>query len=159
MSSAIVRVPCPDNEPVRGYAPGSPEKKALKDAIKKLSGQKIEIPLIIGGQEVKTGNLGKCVCPHDHKHVLATYHKAGKAEVRQAIQAAQKAKAEWAAMPWEHRASILLKAAELLAGPWRQIINAATVLGQSKTPFQAEIDSACELIDFWRFNPYYYQQV
>ena len=159
MANAVVQVPCPGNEPVRGYEPGSEDKKALKAAIKELSGQKLDIPLIIGGEEVRTGNKGKCVCPHDHKHVLATYHKAGAAEVRQAIKAAQKAKAEWAAMPWEHRASILLKAAELLAGPWRMKINAATILGQSKTPFQAEIDSACELIDFWRFNPFYYQQI
>ncbi|PIE23326.1 MAG: 1-pyrroline-5-carboxylate dehydrogenase [Planctomycetota bacterium] len=159
MANAIVQVPCPGNEPVRAYEPGSADKKALKAAIKELSSQKLDIPLIIGGEEIRTGNKAKCVCPHDHKKVLATYHKAGAAEVRLAIKAAQKAKAAWAAMPWEHRASILLKAAELLAGPWRMKINAATMLGQSKTPFQAEIDSACELVDFWRFNPYYYQQI
>ena len=159
MADSLVNVPQPENEPVLDYAPGSAEKKAVKAALKQLSGEKIEIPLIIGGEEVRTGNMGQCVVPHDHKHVLATYHKAGPAEVRQAIQAAQKAKAEWAAMPWQQRSSILLKAAELLAGPWRATINAATMLNQSKTVFQAEIDSACELADFWRFNPYYYEQI
>jgi len=159
MADSIVNVPVPENEPVLNYAPGSPEKKALKAALKTLSAKSIEIPLIIGGEEVRTGNMGKCVVPHNHKKVLATYHKAGPAEVRAAINAAQKAKAEWAAMPWQQRASILLKAAELLAGPWRATINAATMLNQSKTALQAEIDAACELIDFWRFNPYYYEQI
>jgi len=159
MADSIVNVPVPENEPVLSYAPGSEEKKAIKAALKDLSGSPLEIPLVIGGQEVRTGKLGKCVSPHDHKHVLATYHQAGPAEVKAAINAAQKAKAEWAAMPWQQRASILLKASELLAGPWRATINAATMLNQSKTPFQAEIDSACELIDFWRFNPYYYEQI
>ncbi len=159
MADAIVNVPIPENEPVLGYAPGSPEKKALKAALKTVGSKQIEIPLIIGGQEVRTGKIGKCVVPHNHKKVLATYHQAGPAEVKQAIQAAQKAKAEWAAMPWQQRAAVLLKASELLAGPWRQTINAATMLNQSKTPVQAEIDAACELIDFWRFNPYYYEQI
>ena len=159
MADAIVNVPAPENEPVLNYAPGSPEKKALKASLKQLAGEQIEIPLIIGGEEVRTGKLGKCVVPHNHKKVLATYHQAGPVEVRMAVQAAQKAKAEWAAMPWSQRASIMLKASELLAGPWRQTVNAATMLTQSKTPFQAEIDAACELIDFWRFNPYYYEQI
>jgi 1-pyrroline-5-carboxylate dehydrogenase len=159
MADAIVNVPVPENEPVLSYAPGSPEKKALKAALKELAGNQLDIPLIIGGKEVRTGNLGTCVVPHDHGHVLATYHQAGPREVKAAIAAAQKAKADWAAMPWQHRASIMLKAAELLAGPWRATMNAATMLGQSKTAFQAEIDAACELIDFWRFNPYYYEQI
>ena len=159
MADAIVNVPVPENEPVLSYAPGSPEKKALKAALKDLAGSQLDIPLIIGGKEVRTGNLGTCVVPHDHGHVLATYHQAGPREVKAAIAAAQKAKADWAAMPWQQRASIMLKASELLAGPWRATMNAATMLGQSKTAFQAEIDAACELIDFWRFNPYYYEQI
>jgi 1-pyrroline-5-carboxylate dehydrogenase len=159
MADAIVNVPVPENEPVLAYAPGSDEKKALKAELKRQSGERIEIPLIIGGQEVRTGKTAENVCPHDHKNVLATYHQAGPSEVKAAIRAAQKAKAQWAAMPWEHRASILLKAAELLAGPWRAKINAATMLGQSKTPFQSEIDAVCELIDFWRFNVSYYEDI
>jgi 1-pyrroline-5-carboxylate dehydrogenase len=159
MADSIVNVPVPENEPVLNYAPGSEEKKALKAALKTVGAKSLEIPLIIGGEEVRTGKLGKCVVPHDHKKVLATYHQAGPAEVRQAVAAAQKAKAEWAAMPWQQRASILLKASELLAGPWRATINAATMLNQSKTAFQAEIDAACELIDFWRFNAWYYEQI
>ncbi len=121
--------------------------------------EEIEIPLIIGGKEVRTGNTAKAVCPHDHKHALATYHQAGQKEVEMAIQASQKAWTEWSEMPWEHRAAIFMKAAELLAGPMRASANAATMLNQSKTVFQAEIDSACELIDFYRFNPYYMQFV
>jgi len=159
MADAIVNVPVPENEPVLSYAPGSGEKKALKAELRRLAGQQLDIPLIIGGEEVRTGNLGKCVCPHDHKHVLGTYHQAGSVEVKAAIKAAQKAKAEWAAMPWQQRASIILKAAELLAGPWRATINAATMLGQSKTPFQSEIDAVCELADFWRFNVSYYEGI
>jgi 1-pyrroline-5-carboxylate dehydrogenase len=157
MADAIVNVPVPQNEPVNSYAPGTEEKKALKAELKRLSGEQIEIPLIIGGEEVRTGNLAKAVCPHDHKHVLAKVHQAGAPEVRAAIKAAQKAKAEWAAMPWEQRVSIILKAAELLTGPWRYTLNAATMLGQSKTPHQAEIEAVCELSDFWRFNCSYYE--
>ncbi|MCP4421930.1 MAG: aldehyde dehydrogenase family protein, partial [Chloroflexi bacterium] len=117
--------------------------------------QKIEVPLIIGGEEVRTGNTAEMLIPHNHGHVLGTYHKAGAKEVNMAIEAALKARQEWADMPWEHRAAIFLKAADLLAGPWRSTINAATMLGQSKTAFQAEIDAACELIDFWKFNVHY----
>jgi 1-pyrroline-5-carboxylate dehydrogenase len=118
-------------------------------------GEKIEIPLIIGGEEIRTGNTTDAVCPHDHHHVLGTYHKAGETEVRMAIEAAGKAWREWSEMPWEHRAAVMLKAAELLAGPWRDTLNAACMLNQSKSVYQAEIDSACELVDFWRFNPHY----
>jgi 1-pyrroline-5-carboxylate dehydrogenase len=159
MSNAMYDVPYPQNEPVKGYAHGSPEKKELKDALKKMAGEKIEIPMVIGGQEVRTGDLADCVQPHNHKHVLGQYHKGGEKEVKMAIKAAQKAKKEWSNTPFEHRAAILLKAAELLAGRYRQVLNAATMLGQSKNAMQAEIDSACELIDFWRFNCYYAQQI
>ncbi len=159
MSDAIYQVPVPENEPIKGYAPGSPEKAELKAAMKDLSGQQIEIPLVIGGKNVTTGNLGDCRMPHKHSHLLGQYHKGGVKEVKAAVAAARKAKKDWAAMPFQQRAAILLKAADLLAGPYRQVLNAATMLGQSKTCFQAEIDSACELIDFWRYNPYYAQDV
>ncbi len=155
MSNAIIQVPKPQNEPILGYGPASPEKAQLKAELKRMLSEEIEIPLIIGGKEVRTGKMAKAVCPHDHKHVLATYHQAGEKEVGMAIEASRKAWAEWSEMPWEHRAAIFLKAAELLAGPMRAPANAATMLNQSKTAFQAEIDSACELIDFYRFNPYY----
>jgi len=157
--NGMFRIPEPSNEPVRAYAPGSPEKKSLKAKLIELRSQEIEIPLIIGGEEVRTGRMGTCIVPHKHGHVLARYHKAGKAEVERAIRAAMEARAAWSAMPWYERAAILLRAAELLAGPWRDTLNAATMLGQSKTVFQAEIDSACEVIDFWRFNPYFMQQI
>jgi 1-pyrroline-5-carboxylate dehydrogenase len=155
MSNAIFSVPVPGNEPVRSYAPGSAEKKSLKKRLDEMSSEEIEIPILIGGREVRTGNLGTAVCPHDHKHVLARYHQAGAAEVQAAAEAAKAAWHDWSEMSWEARASILLKAAELLAGPWRDTLNASSMLNQSKTVFQAEIDSACELIDFWRYNPYY----
>ncbi len=157
--NGMFRIPKPANEPVRSYAPGSPEKKSLKAKLAELRSREIEIPLIIGGEEVRTGKLGSCVIPHKHGHVLARYHKAGMAEVERAIEAAMAARAAWGAMPWVDRAAILLRAAELLAGPWRDTLNAATMLGQSKTVYQAEIDSACEVIDFWRFNPYFMQQI
>ena len=159
MPNAVYQVPYPENEPVKGYEQGSPEKTAMKAALKDLAGRRIEIPLVIGGQEVRTGALADCVMPHEHQKVLGRYHQGGEKEVKAAIKAAQKAKKDWAATPFEHRAAILLKAAELLAGRWRQTLNAATMLGQSKNPFQAEIDSACELIDFWRFNPFYAEQI
>jgi 1-pyrroline-5-carboxylate dehydrogenase len=159
MADTLLTVPLPENEPILGYAPGSTEKTELKAALARLSGDALEIPLIIGGKEVRTGKLAACRVPHAHAQTLATYHQAGAREVRRAIQAAQKARQGWAAMPWQHRAAILLKAAELLAGPRRAAVNAATMLGQSKTPFQAEIDAACELIDFWRFNPWFYERI
>ena len=140
------------NEPVKSYAPGTPERKELKEQLEVIANQQIEIPLIIGGKEIKTGNTGQVIMPHKHSHVLAIYHKAGKEEVQMAIEAALEAKKIWAEIPWEERASIFLKAAELLSTTWRQKLNAATMLNQSKTPFQAEIDSACEIIDFWRYN-------
>jgi 1-pyrroline-5-carboxylate dehydrogenase len=157
--NGVFRVPQPTNEPIRAYAPGSPEKRSLKAKLAEMRGREIEIPLIIGGEEVRTGKLGTCIVPHDHTHVLARYHKAGKAEVEKAIAAAREAHVGWSRMPWVDRAAIFLRAAELLAGPFRDEANAATMLGQSKTVFQAEIDSACELIDFWRFNPHFMQRV
>ncbi|HEX9009371.1 MAG TPA: L-glutamate gamma-semialdehyde dehydrogenase [Holophagaceae bacterium] len=159
MSLGIFKVPHPVNEPVKGYAPGSPERASLSARLKEMAAQKIEIPLIIGGKEIRTGKLAKAVMPHDHGHVLADVHLGGEAEVKLAIEAAAKAKVEWAAMPWEARVSIFLKMADLLAGPYRDVLNAATMLGQSKTSHQAEIDSACELVDFYRFNSFYYEQI
>jgi 1-pyrroline-5-carboxylate dehydrogenase len=155
MSNAILPLAVPVNEPVRSYAPGSPEKKSLTARLHEMGSEQIEIPLIIGGKEVRSGDIGQAVCPHDHKHVLATFHTAGAPEVAAAAAAAKEAWKGWSETPWEERASLLLRAADLLAGPWRDTVNAATMLGQSKTAFQAEIDSACELIDFWRFNPYF----
>ena len=155
MANGIVSVPQPLNDPSSSYSPGSPEKASLKAKLKEMLSEEIEIPLIIGGKEVRTGNTGTSVCPHDHKHVLATYHKAGEAEVQAAIDAAAEAWKDWSEMPWEHRAAVMLKAAELLQGPWRDRMNAACMLNQSKTAFQAEIDAASELVDFWRFNPHY----
>jgi 1-pyrroline-5-carboxylate dehydrogenase len=155
MPNGIVPVPKPTNEPIHGYEPGSAEKASLKARMQAMLAESIEIPLIIGGKEIRTGNTAKAVCPHDHAHVLATYHQAGQDEVELAVKAASEAWKTWSEMAWEDRAAVLLKAAELLAGPWRDTLNAATMLNQSKNAFQAEIDSACELIDFWRFNPYY----
>src|SRR5437870_812566 len=152
-------VPPPVNEPIRSYAPGSPERASLKAKLKAMESEKIDMPLIIGGKEVKTGACGRAVMPHDHAHVLGDYHKASEKHVLQAVEAAQKAQKEWAAWSFEDRASVLLKAAELLTTTWRDTINAATMLGQSKTVFQAEIDSACEIIDFWRFNAHYAQEL
>ncbi|MCS7183395.1 MAG: L-glutamate gamma-semialdehyde dehydrogenase [Thermoanaerobaculum sp.] len=157
--SGSFRIPKPVNEPVKQYAPGSPERLSLKKKLAEMRSQEIEIPLVIGGKEVRTGKFGTCVMPHRHGHVLARYHKAGPAEVDLAIQAALEAHRSWSRMAWYDRAAIFLKAAELLAGPWRDTMNAATMLGQSKTVFQAEIDSACEIIDFWRYNPYFMQQI
>lgn len=159
MSNAFFRVPQPINEPVKTYQPGSQERKELKAKLQELKSKQIEVPLIIGGEEVKTGNTEKIVMPHNHSHVLGHYHKAGKKEVDMAVDAALTAWNEWANMPWEQRVSIFLKMADLLAGPWRSTLNAATMLGQSKTAHQAEIDSACELIDFWRFNSYFFTKL
>jgi len=159
MANETISVPIPRNEPVLSYAPGSKERQELKEKLKEISSKTIEIPIIIGGKEYKTGNMGECRCPHDHKMLLARYHKMTPALAKQAVKTAIRARDEWAEMPWESRAGIFLKMADLLAGPWRQTLNAATMLGQSKTPFQAEIDSACELVDFYRFNTYYMQQI
>ncbi|MCI2425556.1 L-glutamate gamma-semialdehyde dehydrogenase [Candidatus Acetothermia bacterium] len=152
MSNAKFTLPEPINEPILAYQPGSPQRAALKKRLAELARETIEIPLIIGGKEIRTGNLGKCVMPHDHQHVLATYHKGGPAEMNAAIEASQRAWKTWSVMPWTERASIFMKMAEMLSGPWRATLNGATMLGQSKNAFQAEIDSACELIDFLNFN-------
>jgi 1-pyrroline-5-carboxylate dehydrogenase len=157
--AGVRRVPTPHNEPNRSYAPGSPEKAELKARLKSMAGERLDIPVIIGGREIRTGHTAQAVQPHDHGHVLADWHKAGPAEIARAIDAAAEARREWSSWRWEDRAAVLLKAAELLAGPWRATLNAATMLGQSKTVFQAEIDSACEVIDFWRFNPHYAQEL
>ncbi|MFL5576898.1 MAG: L-glutamate gamma-semialdehyde dehydrogenase [Gemmatimonadaceae bacterium] len=153
------RVPPPVNESVKGYAPGSPERAALKARLKAMASERIDIPLVIGGEEIRTGDTAQSVMPHDHRHVLADWHKASPEHVARAVRAANEAHREWANWSWEDRAAVFLKAAELLATTWRSTVNAATMLGQSKTAFQAEIDSAAELIDFWRFNPYYAQEL
>ncbi len=159
MSNAYFMIPKPYNEPVLGYLPGSPERATLKAELKKQSDEVVTIPLIIGGKDVYTQQFGQIVMPHDHGHVLARYCIAGKEELKMAAEAALAAKAAWAKMPFEHRAAIMLKAAELLAGPWRARVNASTMLGQSKTPYQAEIDAACELCDFFRYNSYFASQI
>jgi 1-pyrroline-5-carboxylate dehydrogenase len=159
MHDAIVQVPNPINEPVQGYAPGSPERAQLKAALDRMAGEEIEIPCIIGGERVKTGRLERVVMPHEHGHVLARFHLGGPDELERAIRAALDAKREWEAMRWESRVAVFLRAAELLAGKHRMTLNAATMLGQSKTCHQAEIDSACELIDFWRFNCSYVPKI
>src|SRR5579872_318194 len=149
---AIFRAPEPYNEPVRNYAPGSPEREGLRLRLQELESQRLDIPLLIGGEEIRTGDTFEAVEPHKRAHVLATVHKGGAKEVERAVAAAAQAWNDWSRTPWEDRAAIFLRAAELLAGPWRSTLNAATMLGQSKTAHQAEIDSACEVIDFWRFN-------
>jgi 1-pyrroline-5-carboxylate dehydrogenase len=159
MTNGIVSVPAPVNEPVRSYAPGSPERDSLERRLEQMLAEEIEMPLIIGGEKILTGRTKKAVCPHDHSHVLGSYHQAGEKEVNEAIEASQSAWREWSSLGWEDRAAVLLRAAELLSGPWRDTLNAATMLNQSKTVFQAEIDSACELIDFWRFNPHYMERI
>ena len=153
------RVPAPVNEPIKNYAPKSAERAEIKSRLKTMADERIDIPLIIGGREVRTGDTSTSVMPHDHKHVLGDYHRATAAHVSQAIAAAADARVEWANWAWEDRAAVFLRAAELLTTTWRSTLNAATMLGQSKTVFQAEIDAACELIDFWRFNPGYAQEL
>ena len=157
--TGVRRVPTPVNEPIKGYAPGSPERADLKDRLKRMAGERVDIPIVIGGREVRTGTTVQSVMPHAHQHVLGDWHKATKANVTQAIDAAREARKEWGNWAWEDRAAVFLKAAELLATSWRSTLNAATMLGQSKTAFQAEIDSACELIDFLRFNAAYAQEL
>jgi 1-pyrroline-5-carboxylate dehydrogenase len=159
MNNAVFEFKQPKNEPVLSYAPGSPERAALKKELEHQRSMQIEIPIIIGGKEIKTGNLGKVVMPHDHKHVLATYHKVSEKEVQMAMTAALKARETWATMPWTERASISLRAADLIAGKYRYVMNAATMLGQSKNAYQAEIDSACEVIDFLRFNVFFANEI
>ena len=145
-------IPKPINEPILSYAPGTPEKASLKKCIQGLKSKKLEVPLIIGGQEIKSDNLSEISIPHDHQHILGSYHKAGSKEVNIAIEAALEAWKLWSKTSIEERAKIFLKAADLLAGPWRDTINAATMLNMSKNVYQAEIDAACELIDFFRFQ-------
>jgi len=159
LNNAGIKIPFPLNEPVLSYAPGTPERQKVREALEELKSKQIDVPLIIAGKEIRTGNLAKIACPHDHSIELGTYHKAGKAEVEMAIAAAMAAKPAWQSLRWEERAAIFLKAADLLAGPYRFLINAATMLSISKNPFQAEIDAACELIDFLRFNVYFAQEV
>ena len=154
-----IQIPIPVNEPVRSYAPGTLERRALKARLAELGAERIEIPLIIGGKEVRTGKTCDAVMPHNHGHVLGTWHKAGTDEVAAAIAAAAEARREWAAWPFEERAAVLLKAAELLATSWRSTINGATMLCQSKTAHQAEIDAACEVVDFYRFNAHYAERL
>ena len=153
------RVPAPVNEPVKSYAPGSPEKAEVKARLKQMAAETVEIPLVIGGREVRTGDLANTVMPHDHGHVVARWHRARREDVERAIEAAAEAHREWSAWSFEDRAGVFLKAGELLATSWRATLNAATMLGQSKTIFQAEIDAACEMADFWRFNPAYAQEL
>ncbi len=159
LNNAIISTPNPVNEPIQSYAPGSPERVRLKQALVEAAAKQLEIPLIIGGKEIKTGRLGKVVMPHDHQHVLAIYHKAGADEVRLAIDTAVAAQPLWQSFRWEERCAIFLKAAELLAGKYRALINAGAMLAGGKNAFQAEIDAACELIDFLRFNVRYAQEI
>jgi 1-pyrroline-5-carboxylate dehydrogenase len=148
----IFRPPTPHNEPVREYTPGSPERAELEARLTELAGQELDIPCVIGGEEIRTGDTFDAVMPHDKDHVLAKVHKASPAEVERAIAASAEAWEDWHRLPWEERAAVILRAAELLSGPWRASLVAATMLNQSKTSHQAEIDAACEVIDFWRFN-------
>ena len=155
----IFRVPPARNEPVRDFLPGSPERASLQTRLTQMAGERIEAPLVIGGKEVFTGKTREAVMPHDREHVLADVQQGGAAEVQAAIAAGAEAWKDWSRWPWEERASVFLRAAELLAGPWRDTLDAATMLGQSKTAHQAEIDSACELIDFLRFNVEYMTRI
>ncbi len=159
MSNSIYKTPTPINEVVRSYAPGTSDRQLIKAALAEAKSQAYDIPMIINGKEVRTDNLVDLHPPHETKHTLGHYHKGDESHVKAAIEAALAAKDKWASLSWEHRASIFLKAAELIAGPYRMKINAATMLGQSKNIFQAEIDSACELIDFLRFNAYYMTEI
>src|SRR5918995_1549426 len=148
----LFRPPAPQNEPVKDYVPGSPERVALQQRLQEMRTERLDIPLVIGGEDVRTGETREAVMPHDKDHVLADVHQGGAAEVERAIAAAGDAWEDWHRTPWEDRAAVFLRAADLLAGPWRSTLNAATMLGQSKTAHQAEIDAACELVDFWRWN-------
>lgn len=159
MPKGMFNVPTPYNEPIKTYAPGTAERAELKKMLETLRAQELDIPMYIGGQEVRSGNKTRLAPPHDHKHTLGHFHKSGKEHVTQAIDAALAAREKWVNLSWEHRASIFLKAADLIAGPYRAKLNAATMLGQSKNAFQAEIDSACEIIDFLRFNVHYMTEI
>ena len=159
MPKGIYKVPVAHNEPVKSYAPGSPERKELQAMLKALRSRQVDIPMYIGSKEVRSNNKVRIAPPHDHKHTLGYFHKSDKKHIDMAIKAALDAREAWANMAWEHRASIFLKAAELIAGPYRAKLNAATMLGQSKNAYQAEIDSACEIIDFLRFNVSYMSEI
>jgi 1-pyrroline-5-carboxylate dehydrogenase len=159
MATGIYRTPPPRNEPVRDYLPDGQDRIHLKNRLEELYRTELEVPLVIGGQPVRTGRTRPMLCPHEWRHTLGVYHEAGREELALAVQAALEARADWARMPFEHRASIFLRAAELLSGPWRDTLNAATMLSQSKSAHQAEIDAACELIDFFRFNVHFARQL
>ena len=155
MANAFFNVPKPVNEPVKAYAPGSPERKSIKKTLRDLKSKTIDIPMVIGGKDIFTDNKISMHPPHERKHLLGTYSKGTADHVQQAIDAAMEAKPQWEALPWEEKAAIFLKAADLLAGPYRDLLNGSTMLGQSKNIMQAEIDAACELIDFFKFNVQY----
>ena len=159
MANGAFRIPAPRNEPVLSYAPGTPERAALEAELAAQRSRTIEIPCVIGGREVRTGRIAEARVPHRHGQVLARWHQAGPAEVRAAVEAARAARRAWSALEPHDRAAVLLRAADLLAGSWRQVLNAATLLGQSKTAYQAEIDSACEVVDFWRWNPHFMARI
>ena len=159
MDNSVIQFPSPANEPVKSYLAGSPERIALDKELERQWNTVVDIPIIIGGKEIRTGDVGQVVCPHDHKHVLATYHKVTEKEVQMAIDAAMEAHKQWSRTPWTTRAAIVLKMAELLATKYRPIMNAACMLGQSKNIYQAEIDSACETIDFFRYNVHYASKI
>ncbi len=159
MNNAIAQIPEPANETILSYAPRSTERARLRKKLEELKSDVVEIPAFIGGEEVRTGNTIEITAPHDHRRTLAVAHLCGEKEVVRAVDGALEARREWARLHWQDRAAIFLKAAALLAGPWRDTINGSTMLGQSKNPYQAEIDAACELIDFWRFNAHYMEQI
>ena len=153
------RVPPAVNEPVRSYAPNSPERASVQRRLEQMASEQVEIPIVIGGKRIMSGDTGKVTMPCDHGHVLATYHKATREHVRDAIAACAAARTEWANWRWEDRAAVFLRAAELLTTTWRDTLLAATMLGQAKTIHQAEIDATCELIDFWRYNAQFAQEL
>ena len=159
MNNSVITFPVPANEPVKAYLAGSPERVALEKELERQSNLVVDIPIIIGGKEIRTCDVGQVTCPHDHKHVLATYHKVTRKEVEMAVEAAMEAHKQWSRTPWTTRAAIVMKMAELLATKYRPIMNAATMLGQSKNIYQAEIDSACETIDFFRYNVHYASKI
>ncbi|MDX1569373.1 MAG: L-glutamate gamma-semialdehyde dehydrogenase [Xanthomonadales bacterium] len=159
MINGSITTPAPINEPVKDYAPGSPERASLESALERMADERLEIPAVIGGDRVRSGTTDQAVMPHRHSHVLASFHKAGATEVAQAADAAAEAWKTWSRVSWADRAAIFLKAAELISGPRRNVMNGATMLGQSKTVYQAEIDAACELIDFLRFNCHFAERI
>ena len=157
--SGTIRVPAPENEPIHSYAPGTPERTALKAALKQVGSEQPDIPVIIGGKEIRTGRTHPIHPPHDHGHCLGVWHAAGAEEARQAIANTLEARREWASWPWEDRVAVFLRAAEMLRTTWRPRINASTMLGQSKNAFQSEIDAACEVIDFFRYGAFFAEQI